>query len=257
MNCITTWDQFREWIEDNNIVVWKISASTAKQNNELRFSYNDDKTFDENMFICRRRIEAEPGRRLYATGWRTKNATGGGFGCEIMLGGEFSQNTVLPTSGVGSGFSREELIRDVTQQVTNQFERERLKAKEKEIDAKIKQYESDKQGVMGLLVNYLAPVASKLLHIPSPTLAGVDNGGNDVQAEKILPIEHEEHTEDTEDPAEEESVFSDEESDRLNELMTRFKAVEPEYLTLIESVVAMAEAGDGTYTMAKTFLLKK
>jgi len=252
MSCIATWDQFKEWIEDNNIVNWKISASTVKQNNELRFYYDEEKSFDENMFICRRRLEMEPGRRLYATGWRTKNATGGGFGCEIMFGGDYNvNNNVQPTSGVGSGFSREELIRDVTLQVTNQFERERLKAKEKEIDEKIKQYENDKQGVMGLLVNYLAPVAQRALKLP--TLAGV-NGG-DLEAEKIVPIKEQTELEEEED--EEDDFFTPEESEQLNELMRRFKTVEPNYLTLIESVVKMAEQGDGTYSMAKTFLLNK
>ena len=255
MNCITTFDQFREWVEDNKIVTWKISASTAKQNNDLRFYYDDDKTMEENLFVCRRRLEMEVGRRLYATGWRTKNATGGGFGCEIMIGGE-SSFAPQQVSGAGSGFSREELIRDVTQQVTNQFERERLKAKEKEIDEKIKQYESDKQGVMGLLVNYLAPVAQKVLHLPSVAGVPVENG-EDVAVEKIVPVEHDSITEEPEVEPTDTEDFTDEESERLRCLMLRFKAVEPEYLTMIERVVSMAEDGDSTYAMAKKFLLNK
>ena len=38
--------------------------------------------------------------------------------------------------------------------------------------------------------------------------------------------------------------------------MVRFKAVEPDYLQLIEAVVKMAESGDSMYNMAKGMLLK-
>ena len=51
-------------------------------------------------------------------------------------------------------------------------------------------------------------------------------------------------------------IFTDTESDKLFELMARFKAVEPQYLQLIENVVVMAEKGDPTYNMAKNFLVK-
>lgn len=44
--------------------------------------------------------------------------------------------------------------------------------------------------------------------------------------------------------------------ERVDALIARFEAAEPEYIQLLESVVVMAEAGDATYKMAKNVLLK-
>ena len=88
-------------------------------------------------------------------------------------------------------------------------------------------------------------------------VAGLD--GEDMEAAKIKPVDPdspETPADGGEQESEQENIFTDEESDKLYELMARFKKVEPQYLELIENVVKMAESGDNMYAMAKNFLLK-
>ena len=293
MNYISTWDQFRQWIDDNGIVNWKISASRAPQNNELRFSYNDDKTLEENLDICRRRLESEAGRILYATGWRTPRATGGGFSCEIQFYGPAAAMpqpaapaAPPPAMQVGATFDRATMIRDITLQVQNEFNRKDLERREKDLADREREYRAAQEGVMGLLVRYLAPVAQAFMSRGAPAMAGVRPLGEDdeVAARPIRPQEEQgEEGEEGEsikykgervgDDGEsmkengesagngaaddgEDSPFTDQEADRLLSLMARFKAVEPDYLRLLEAVVGMAERGEVTYNMAKGFLLR-
>ena len=292
MNYISTWDQFRQWIDDNGIVNWKISASRAPQNNELRFSYNDDKTLEENLDICRRRLESEAGRILYATGWRTPRATGGGFSCEIQFYGPAAAAPPVPaapaapppTMQVGATFDRATMIRDITLQVQNEFNRKDLERREKDLADREREYRAAQEGVMGLLVRYLAPVAQAFMSRQAPAMAGVRPLGEDdeVAARPIRPegdgvestkekgespegervgeegesIKDNGESGNTAADEREDSPFTDQEADRLLELMARFKAVEPDYLRLLEAVVSMAERGEITYNMAKGFLLR-
>ena len=89
-----------------------------------------------------------------------------------------------------------------------------------------------------------------------PRVAGVD-ADEPVRAQRIVAErpEQQEQEQEPEQP-EQEAPFTDEEAEQLMALMVRFKAVEPDYLKLIESVVTMAENGDATYNMAKGFLIK-
>ena len=84
-------------------------------------------------------------------------------------------------------------------------------------------------------------------------VAGVD-ANEPVHAAPIVADRGEEQQPEEAEPQEE--VFTDEESEKLFDLMARFKKVEPRYLELIEAVVTMAENGDGTYNVAKGVLLK-
>lgn len=256
---ITTWEEFKLWLNDNSIVNWKISASRTPQNNELRFSYNDEKSFEENMDICRRRLECEAGRILYATGWRTAKATGGGFSCDIQfIAPQYAEQPVqpaqaatVPTPVAGPAIDMDAIRREITLQVKNEYKEMELARREKELEAREKEYRDTQSGVMGLLTQYFAPVAQAFMQRKMPAVAGVQQltEQQPVTAQPIHAAQEE-----TEEP--QESPFTDEESDELFYLMQRFNAVEPDYLKLIRSVVEMAEKQDPTYNMAKGFLIK-
>ena len=55
--------------------------------------------------------------------------------------------------------------------------------------------------------------------------------------------------------AQQQEIFTEQEADKLFDLMARFKQAEPQYMEMIEKVVAMAENGDATYKMAKSVLV--
>ena len=123
------------------------------------------------------------------------------------------------------------------------MELKRYEDERKSFEQEKRAFEAEKASAIGLLVHHLSPVLSAL---GQKRVAGVDASAP-VQAQPITTIEQEEMINE---------IFTDEESDKLFDLMARFKAAEPEYMQLIECVVKMAESGDGTYTMAKGFLLK-
>ena len=139
----------------------------------------------------------------------------------------------------------------VVDEIRAEYEKKEYERLRKELDDDRKRFEDEKASAMGALAHYFAPIGQALLG-SRRMVAGVD-------AERPVhaaPIVAEEHTEGPDDEKQEEEIFTEEESDKLFELMARFKKAEPDYLKLITRVVEMAESGDGAYTAAKGFLLK-
>ena len=142
------------------------------------------------------------------------------------------------------------------QQVLHEVERRQFEAEKKAFEAEKKEYEAEKASAWGIALGYLKPIIDAHLQKPLGKTAGLD-AEEVVHAAPVMPIGDPDSDPDNEpaDP-EEEDPFTEEEGAQLADLMKRFKAVEPDYLRLIEAVVKMAEAGDGAYTMAKSVLLK-
>jgi hypothetical protein len=153
--------------------------------------------------------------------------------------------------GVGGSVDIEKLTSDIENRLRVQFEKERLEREWKELREEQKQLKSDQSSAIGLLAGYLAPIAKHL----APTMSRVA-GLDAEQPVHTAPIQTIETAPANTTQETEECAFTEEESDKLYDLMARFKAVEPQYMELLESVVKMAEAGDATYTMAQGFLLK-
>jgi hypothetical protein len=133
------------------------------------------------------------------------------------------------------------------------MEAQKYKEERAAFEKEKKEFEEEKKSTIGALVHYFAPIGQQLLqrHM-MPRVAGVDVE-EPVHAAPIVvdkPEDAPEHEEENESP------FTDEEEAKIFDLMCRFKKIEPDYLSLLESVVKMAESGDTTYTMAKGFLVK-
>ena len=152
---------------------------------------------------------------------------------------------------------RKEIMADIDRR---EYEREKA-AFEKEK----KEYEADKVSAIGLLVGYVKPYLPLLKEKLAPGLSHVAGTDKPVVAKPIQPIVAEEAEQDEEmldftpDPEPgnaEDCEISEEENEKLCDLLKRFRAVEPDYIKLLESVVKMAEAGDATYKMAKNALLQ-
>lgn len=252
MKYISNFQEFEAWITENSLVFWKVSSTTQAQDNNNKFVYDKSKEKEENMQLCQRALQRFAGQMLYATGWRTAEARTGGFSC-IILYNEEAQPVTTPVqqpyiAGVTGAFDKETLIQEITQKVRNEYDTLNLKRERETLDAELKAFNEQKDGVMGLLVQYLAPVAKQMLGLRSTRVAGVDAAGVEAPAIKVQKTENEEEQE-------QESPFTDEQAEKLMQLMTRFAEVEPRYIELLEKVVELAEQGNKSYVGARDMLL--
>ena len=252
----TQWQQVESWIRDNGINSWRFSydrtgtqtdGETTSQTRSNRLAVLSDAfpgDLDEKIALTKRRLMAEANQTLYGYGKRGKENTGLLY-CEVRLVDDLQQPGTQAVSSVPvyPQFDEAAILERVRKEVKQEMELKRYEDERKTFEQEKRAFEAEKQSAIGLLVHHLSPVLSAL---GQKRVAGVDASAP-VQAQPITTIEQEEMINE---------IFTDKESDQLFDLMARFKAVEPEYMQLIECVVKMAESGDGTYTMAKGFLLK-
>ena len=254
----TQWSQVENWIRDNSLNSWRFcyertgvntdANGEEKQTRSNRLAVLSDAfpgELDEKIALTKRRLLAEQNVVLYGYGKRGKENTGLLY-CEVRLVDELQQPGIAPVSSIPSVpvFDEEKLAERIRKECMLEFENRQYQAERKAFEQERKAFEQEKASAMGMLVHHLSPV---LAAMSQRRVAGVDAAAP-VHAAPVQSIEVEQEIED--------ELFTAEESDKLFELMARFKAVEPKYLELIESVVDLAERKDPTYDMAKGFLLK-
>lgn len=259
----TKWQQVEEWIRDNSLTSWRFfyertgSQSTEdgeKQIRSNRVAILSDAfpgELEEKIALTRRRLLAENNQTLYGYGKRGKENTGLMY-CEVRLVDELQQPNAQAVSSPAPipSFDEKALADRIRGEVRLEYEKLRYEEQVRDFETRKRQLEErerdfeDKQSTaIGLLVHHLTPVITALTN---KRVAGVDTAAP-VEAQPIRAIEQDEQIDE---------LFTDEESDKLFQLMADFKQVEPRYLELIECVVTMAKNGDATYDMAKGFLLK-
>lgn len=257
----TKWQQVENWIRDNGLSSWRFSYDRTgtqtsadgeeKQTRSNRLAVLSDAfpgDLEEKIALTKRRLLDENNQTLYGYGKRGKENTGLMY-CEVRLVDEFQQPGIQPVSSVPPtpAFNEEQMIERIRKEVRLEYENQKYQDEKKAFEQEKKAFEAEKNSAIGALVHYLSPVVAALAG--HKRVAGVDAEAP-VHAAPIRAVEPE-ITDEMED-----QIFTDVESDKLFELMARFKAVEPQYLKLIENVVVMAEKGDPTYNMAKNFLVK-
>lgn len=249
---LTTWDQVQEWITENGFkrwVLYKDSSRGEKIIDSAAFTVSDQA---DKLAMTEKYLRLAGGR-AYAAGAVSGSQNDLNVTTEIRL----QEAQAQPTNGIGGEMNIGELTRSITESVTKQIRAEMEAQKYKEERAAFEkekaEFEEEKKSTIGALVHYFAPIGQQLLqrHM-MPRVAGVD-AEEPVHAAPIVADRPDEAPEQAE---ENESPFTDEEEAKIFDLMCRFKKIEPDYLSLLESVVKMAESGDTTYTMAKGFLVK-
>lgn len=259
----TRWQQVEEWIRDNSLTSWRFlyertgiqpTDDGEKQTRSNRVAILSDAfpgELEEKIALTRRRLLAENNQTLYGYGKRGKENTGLMY-CEVRLVDELQQPNAQAVSSPTPtpSFDEKALADRIRGEVRLEYEKLRYEEQVRDFETRKRQLEDrerdfeDKQSTaIGLLVHHLTPVITALRNKP---VAGLDTNAP-VEAQPIRAIEQDEQMED---------VFTNEESDKLFQLMAEFKQVEPRFLELIERVVTMAKNGDATYDMAKGFLLK-
>lgn len=248
---LTTWDQVQEWITENGFkrwVLYKDSSRSEKIIDSAAFTVSNQA---DKLAMTEKYLRLAGGR-AYAAGAASGSQSDLNVTTEIRL-----QEETQPTNGIGGEMTIGELTRSITESVTKQIRAEMEAQKYKEERAAFEkekaEFEEEKKSTIGALVHYFAPIGQQLLqrHV-MPRVAGVD-AEEPVHA---TPIVVDKQGEAPEHEEENESPFTDEEEAKIFDLMCRFKKIEPDYLSLLESVVKMAESGDTTYTMAKGFLVQ-
>ena len=262
----TNWDQVEEWLRDNNFAHWIIYTRRPEEGDKNNNIIVDSKFYtcgDEDKIAMTKKYLLANGGRGFAVGFATPNTTVGGVVAEIRLEGQNEPSNGV--SGIAGYQSIGELRESIAREVRAQIKAEQYEAEKKQFEKDKAEFEAEKQTAMGALVHYFAPIGKMLMEnklMPRPRVAGLDTD-HDVRARRIVsedgrPVDDsEQKPEDApENTPEQEEPFTDAEAEQLMALMVRFKAVEPDYLQLIEAVVKMAESGDSMYNMAKGMLLK-
>lgn len=204
-------------------------------------------SLDEKIALTHKRLIEESNQVLYGYGKRGKENTGLMY-CEVRLVDELQQPGTQAVSSlpISAPFDEEKMMERIRKEVQLEYENQRYKEERKQFEADKKQFEEEKNSAIGTFARLMSPVVAAISGKQQRVCAGGDADAP-VEAQPIHAVEQEENINE---------VFGDEESDKLFDLMSRFKSVEPQHMELLERVVVMAENGDPMYGMAKGILLK-
>lgn len=253
----TSWDQVQSWIEDNNFARWIFYKNNPEGREDKatdiiidskNFTVSD---FHDKLAMTEKYIRMY-GAKVYGVGYQSPESNRNGVYCEVRIQEEQPQGA----AGIGGGYpSIGELTETITKQVRAEIEAENMRKREADLDKREKELQERENSAMGAIAHYLAPLGQMILQkkMGMPRVAGVD-ANEDVHAQ-IIAHNPQEQDQELVDMANE-SNFTDEEEEKIYDLLSRFKKIEPKYMELIEAVVTMAENGDPTYNMAKGFLIK-
>lgn len=227
------------WLDLNALIEWNIATSRDKQQNNFIFKSNPETSRENEISRMRDVLAISDNQLLYVNG---KNKAGNT--------GNFS-DTWQNLSGVtqpGASIGSTQPIMDqdyIETKIAAALERNNLDWKLKQYEQDLKdfkdekrEYESERNGIVGILVEKAAPLLGGFLQKMNPSMAGLDD--QNFKAKRIKPIQV------VDDLQEEEleEVFSEEESDELFTLVERWKKVDPEYIQLLEKFVTFAESND-------------
>ena len=237
---LTSFNQVAEWITDNGFKRWVLYRDYSRTE-KIVDSANFPSDIPDKLAMTEKYLRLNGGH-AYAAAATSNAASDLNTIIEIQLT-DVQPLNAQPAAGIGSPQDIGQIEERLRKQIKAEIAQEKYEQERKDFEAEKKEFEQEKQSVIGLIVQQVAPYIP-MLSGQRRMVAGVDTE-EPVHAQPIIP------TETQEDP------FTEEEEDRMYDLMVRFKKSEPQYLDLLESVVVMAEKNDPMYGTAKGFLLKK
>lgn len=250
---LTSFDQVRDWITDNGFKRWVLYRDRSRNEKIIDSAAFTVSDMEDKISMTEKYLRMAGGN-AYAAGATTMGKDDLTTVTEIRLADAVQAQ---PTAGVGNPYpalNEDAIAARVRKEVEAEYNKREYERRAADLEKREKEFAEKENSAMGAIIRCFAPVGQAMMAKSGllRNVAGVDTDAP-VTADPVKPIERKEP--ETQEP-EQEDVFTDEESDKMYELMVRFKKVEPDYMRLIERVVEMAESGDGTYTMAKGFLLK-
>lgn len=259
---LSTFEQVKDWITDNQLKRWMLFKDYT-----LKEKFLDSAAFPgdqaDKIAMTEKYLRSVANGRAYAKGGTSAGQNDLDMCAEIRLE-ERPQNV----QGIGGGISGDQigeienrLRKSITSEIEAKMRAEKAEQERKEFYKEKKQFEDERNGVIGAIVRLASPYLPVLNQLAGGgrLVAGVDTD----EPVHAAPIEVDQpDVQKTQEPdvkqpeTQEENPFTDEEADELFSLMARFKKVEPEYLKIIHKVVDMAEIGDKNYQMARMMLVQ-
>lgn len=228
-------DRVIEWLDLNGIETWSVSTCRDRAKCEYIFKSNDDAPVKDEQARMIQTLALSSNQNLYIFG--KKKGTSNSANFMEMFTNVKAEPMTAPQ--VMSGINQDavdSMIQNAIERERMAWERKELERDREEVRAMKKEYEEQTSSVVGLLIQKAAPIIQSIMGLQQPNVA-VGALEHAVQAESIKPTTPSQE-EETEDP------FTDEEADRLQSLVEKWKSVDPDYITVIERIVSFAETGE-------------
>lgn len=244
-------DNLIKWITNNGLIRWSISTKESGSDNARIFESNPEAGREAELERMRSVLELSTNANLYVFGAVKEGKTVGNFSerwnnipdGEAVAGLQPVQQVQQPVVVEGT-ITKEELEIRIKKAIEEyQFKLDKIKFEEekKEFRAEKKEFDDFKNGAIGQIIERAMPYLGKLMPIKQQPMAAVAGVGDTVvNAVPVQPVAAQDKT----GCVEEESDFTDEEIDKLNELMEKYKAFDREnYLQVLEKLVTIATEG--------------
>ncbi len=227
------------WLNINNIQYWTISSSRGDNKNNFVFRMNKEIPREKEIERMREILDMSENSILYVQGYLDGAGKTGNF-AETWQNTNGQPVTQIGATPQSSPIDIDEKIRIAVEKVRLEYDRKDFENKMKDFKDEQKEFKAEKEGVIGLLVQKAAPVLNQFLqkkHLAN--VAGVEDEPIEVEPIRAKRVEEQEPNQN-----EEQAPFSNDEAECLNALMIRYKAVDPDFIQLIEKFVEFAESGE-------------
>lgn len=243
-------DNLIKWITNNGLIRWSISTKESGSDNARIFESNPEAGREAELERMRSVLELSTNANLYVFGAVKEGKTVGNFSerwnnipdGEAVAGLQQVQQVQQPVVVEGT-ITKEELEIRIKKAIEEyQFKLDKIKFEEekKEFRAEKKEFDDFKNGAIGQIIERAMPYLGKLMPMkqqqPMAAVAGV--GDTVVNAVPVQPVAAQGKTGGVEE------VFTDEEGDKLYELMAKYKEFDRDnYLHVLEKLVTIATEG--------------
>jgi len=230
-----------KWLEANNLDYWKVQLKDAENSNVFE---SDETDFASNVKRFREVMELSTGSRFFIRAKSKKGVNRGNF-YEEFRNLETSSPAVSGTQQpIQTGLTEtqvQEKINEALRNERNAIKMERLEAENNELKKDIKDLQTPMNRMLTKVEPYIgtiiASVAGKIFPQSAPiAMAGIER----IDDEQSSGVEDAENMEN--------------DAERLQAALTKWRNADPDFISLIEAVAELAASGDATYTMAKNML---
>lgn len=245
-------DNLIKWITNNGLIRWSISTKESGSDNARIFESNPDASREAELERMRSVLELSTNANLYVFGAVKEGKTVGNFSerwnnipdGEAVAGLQPVQQVQQPVVVEGT-ITKEELEIRIKKAIEEyQFKLDKIKFEEekKEFRAEKKEFDDFKNGAIGQIIERAMPYLGKLMPMKQQPMAAVAGVGDTVV--NAVPVQPVAAAQGKTGCVEEEGDFTDEEIDKLNELMEKYKAFDRDnYLQVLEKLVTIATEG--------------
>lgn len=242
-------DNLIKWLDLNKIDTWDLSTTRDKTQNAMIFKSDPEQPREREQNRMIEQLGLSENAIIYVSGKCGKATTGQFSETWENKSGTTASVPAQPVNGI-AGPNMDELekrIQLAVEKTNFEWEKKMFEKQQKEFNQAKKEFDNDRNGIIGILVEKAAPILGTFMNkmIPAqPQVAGLND------TIKASPIAADGETTEQSDDI---NVFDDAEADKLFDLCARLKAVDPDYLAIIEKIVAFAESENPVSYMGMKF----